>query len=293
LEHQLLLKEVCIGRRSQELPSWSGVVLTPLSRAVPSLRRTAHIKSDAGKCPHLPPYADVRAVVPGDFLTRNEEPYPDWVNHYTMIGRCQGTKKTGTPCDCKFMMQNAYLPLTRFRLVNGEIFKFNSWTNPATCRSRGDVVRFAREQTQVDAHRIDVSYKGWLECGWHKFWFDVHHIGAHLGGQHHASQDQLDLCESWLRAEAKNFNIKMKNFQNAGLLVEGGPGDGGAVVRDKFLRAKHILGIKKTLNREAHQWIYNLRTSILAKRLYCIQWGPRLGTRPGPLTQLTSILQPN
>jgi hypothetical protein len=36
LEQQLLLKEVRIGRRSQELPSWTGVVSTPLSAAGPA-----------------------------------------------------------------------------------------------------------------------------------------------------------------------------------------------------------------------------------------------------------------
>jgi hypothetical protein len=35
----------------------------------------------------------------------------------------------------------------------------------------------------------------------------------------------------------------MNDFQNAGLLVEGGPGDGDAGVRDKFTQAQHVLGI--------------------------------------------------
>ena len=180
-------------------------------------------------CPHLPPYADVRSVVPGDFLNRNGESYPDGVNHYSTIGRCLGTKKDGKICDYKCMLQNAYLPLTRFRLANGDIFKFKSWTNPLACRDPGDVVRGA--QGQVEGKR-----------GWHKFWFAVHHIGAHVGGQQPASQDKLDLWKSWLRAKAKDFDSNMNDFQNAGLLVEGGP-DGDAGVRDKFTQAQHVLGM--------------------------------------------------
>ena len=163
-------------------------------------------------CPHLPPYADVRAVVPGDFLnSRNVESYPDGVNHYTMIGRCQGSKKDGKTCDYKCMLQNAYLPLTQVRFASGKIFKFKSWTNPLACRNPGNVVRAARGQVEG-------------ERSWHKFWFAVHHIGAHVGGQHHTSQDQLELWTCWLRAKANDFNSNMKDFKDAGLLVEGGLG---------------------------------------------------------------------
>jgi hypothetical protein len=209
----------------------------PLVSAPLSMLRESDSIEDAWLvCPHLPPYADVRPVVLGDFLNHQGESYPDGMNHYCVIGRCQGTKKDGKPCDYKCMLQNAYLPLTRVRLANGEIFKFKSWTNPCACRDQGDVVRAA--EGQVEGKR-----------GWHKFWFAVHHLGAHMSGQQQVSQDQLELWASWLRDKAKDFRSNMSAFQDAGLLVEGGPGDGDAGVRAKFMRAQHVL---QHYNGDAH-----------------------------------------
>ncbi len=149
----------------------------PLVSAPLSMLRESDSIEDAWlACPHLPPYADVRPVVPGDFLNRKGESYPDGLNHYCAIGRCQGTKKDGKPCDYKCMLQNAYLPLTRVRLANGEIFKFKSWTNPVACRNQNDVMRAA--EGQVEGKR-----------GWHKFWFAVHHLRAHISGQQQVGQD--------------------------------------------------------------------------------------------------------
>jgi hypothetical protein len=194
LEQQLLLKELRIGRRSQELPSWTGVVSAPLSMlhegktsterslantesTLRSLGAVRHVHAkpplfslDAEEpCRHLPPYADVRNVVPGDFLNHNGQSYPDGENHYCTIGRCQGTQTDGKPCDYKCMLQNAYLPLTRFRLANGEIFKFKSWTNPVACRDPGDVVRAAQGQVPRKARVAQVLVccaPYWCPCRW-------------------------------------------------------------------------------------------------------------------------------
>ena len=43
-------------------------------------------------------------------------------------------EEDGKPCDYKCMLQNRCLPRTLFRLANGEIFNFKSWTNPVVCR---------------------------------------------------------------------------------------------------------------------------------------------------------------
>ena len=139
----------------------------------------------AGKadCPHLPPYDEKteRRVSSDDFKPSRgkTDPYPDGVSYYTKISKCQGKKKNGKPCD-KNLMENKYLPLTRFELADGRTFKgkhtfqeFSRWTNPLPGHGPADFAREAR--TQVEGKR-----------GWTKFWCAVHHLGADLD----SSQDQ-------------------------------------------------------------------------------------------------------
>jgi hypothetical protein len=143
------------------------------------------------QCPHLPPYAKVRAVELGDFTAKSENgetSFPEGPDNFSKIGSCQGTRKdNGDPCDCKRMLENKFLPLTKLQKANGEVFKFTSWRNPLACRTPADVVRGARDQVKVDKR------------GWHKFWYAVHHLeahvqrqqqasGAHVSGQQQASQ---------------------------------------------------------------------------------------------------------
>jgi hypothetical protein len=180
-------------------------------------------------CPHLPPYVEVRAVVLDDFMDSTGNSYPHGVKHFTNIFRCPGTKKDGKPCDYRRMLKNRYLPLTKFQNANGEIFEVKTgWGNPLACRTPGDVVREA--QGQVEGPR-----------GWHKFWYAVHHLGAHASGQQHASQEQIYEWVRWLTGKVKDFRSNLSYFQVADLLVEGGPGDGDAGVRAKFMRAQHVL----------------------------------------------------
>lgn len=156
-----------------------------------------HDVEDGGLCPHMPPYADERAVTRDDFFNPGGNPvlnYPEGLRcvtfaipiHecYATIGSCQDTGKDGKKCDQKCMLVNKYLPLTRFRLKNGHIFEFghSTWNNALCCKSTGEILR------------LDGGARGQVpgKNGWFMFWFAVHHLWAHLYESRHVSPEQVE-----------------------------------------------------------------------------------------------------
>jgi hypothetical protein len=187
-------------------------------------------------CPHLPPYAETRPPTAQDFTSTKKdgtiEFFPDGLHYYSLICKCR------KPCGYARMMVNRYLPWTRFRLANGEMFEFGHsiWTNPVLARTPGECIRAARGHTRS---------AGQVNSPWHRFWFAVHHLGGHGLGLLHASQENVDTWISWLSDKLKpnieNFDSVKNTFKKAGLLEEGGLGDGKAAVRAKFLLADEMI----------------------------------------------------
>ena len=194
-------------------------------------------------CPHLKPYADVRDPTADDFTSTRKDGTlaikPHGLHYYRSIGRCQGTKRDGKMCNCARMMENKYLPLTRFRLPDGSIFPFgkSTWKNPVHARTPADCIRAAFG---------DNKSNGQIFSPWHNFWHAVDHLsGAHVSGLQRASQGEVDqwvLCiQDKLNPDSTNFDGVKNDFEKAGLLQEGGPGDGEAGVRAKFLLAEKMI----------------------------------------------------
>jgi len=177
-------------------------------------------------CHHSPPYPVTRAPTLQDF-TSGTNSFPDFLHYYSLMCKCGGTKKDGTPCDYTRIMVNWYLPWMRF-----PNFKFGQsmWKNPLATRSAADCIRAA--ETQVYSE-------------WHMFWYAVHHLGAHVSGTQPASPEQEHQWIEWLivklQPTKENFDSVKKTFKKAGLLEEGGPGDGEAGVRAKFLLAEEMI----------------------------------------------------
>jgi hypothetical protein len=73
----------------------------------------------------------------------------------------------------------------------------------------------------------------------------VHHLEAYVSGAQLASQEEVDQWIEWLEVKLlpnkENFNSVKDKFKQAGLLEEGGLGDGEAGVRAKFLQAEEVI----------------------------------------------------
>jgi hypothetical protein len=205
-----------------------------------------HAAGHAGghDCQHWPPYADTRRPTDKDFTSKRTDGttdfYPEGVKYYSWLCKCH------KPCSYTRMMVSSYLPWTRFLLANGEIFKFghSMWTNPAVARTPADCISVARGNTAKVA-RGDTTSEGQVNSAWHKFWYAVHHLGRHVSGTQPATQEQEDQWIEWLivklQPTKENFDSVKETFKKAGLLEEGGPGDGEAGVRAKFLLAEEMI----------------------------------------------------
>jgi hypothetical protein len=215
-------------------------------------------------CQHIGPYRGERAVTKSDFF--NPDPKADpglnnpaglqCVDFYIPIEDCFDTVGSCTGCDQQCMLVNGYLPLTKIRLDNdGTIFDFghSTWKNALCCKNIGDILR------TNGGVRVQVPGRN----GWFMFWVAVHYLWDHLydpgrlrqlsmpkkeGLQRQriyesqqVSAEQVEQWEGWIRRKAKTFPEQFKKYLDAGLLDVGGQGDGNAGVRDKFMRAQHLL----------------------------------------------------
>jgi len=111
----------------------------------------------------------------------------------------------------------------RFHRLDGG--NFVSWVNPVASRTPYDVVR--DRKAHVEAPR-----------GWHKFWYAVVTLAPLLPGLSNGGAAgalgsagqlvdawQVALCKEWLRLNEPSWNNIRSDYEDAGLLVDGGEGD--------------------------------------------------------------------